>query len=38
MPFWIPGEESVLQMETIDAIYKAAGLPARPSVSKPDKV
>lgn len=38
VPYWISGEESILQMETIDAIYKAAGLPARPSVSKSEKV
>ncbi|GAM41890.1 hypothetical protein TCE0_042r15365 [Talaromyces pinophilus] len=37
VPYWISGEESILQMETIDAIYKAAGLPARPSVSKSEK-
>jgi len=29
--FWIPGEESVAQMECIDEIYRAAGLPVRPS-------
>jgi predicted dehydrogenase len=33
VPYWIPGEESVAQMEVIDAIYRAAGLPVRPSTS-----
>ncbi|KKA17522.1 hypothetical protein T310_8540 [Rasamsonia emersonii CBS 393.64] len=26
-PCWIPGEESIAQMEAIDAIYRAAGFP-----------
>lgn len=30
-PCWIPGEESIAQMEAIDAIYRAAGFPVRPS-------
>jgi predicted dehydrogenase len=30
-PYWISGEESIAQMETIDAIYRAAGLPVRQS-------
>ncbi|EED24603.1 NAD binding Rossmann fold oxidoreductase, putative [Talaromyces stipitatus ATCC 10500] len=34
VPYWISGEESIAQMEAIDAIYKIAGLPTRPSVSK----
>jgi predicted dehydrogenase len=33
VPYWISGEESIAQMETIDAIYKAAGLPVRPSLA-----
>jgi hypothetical protein len=33
VPYWIPGAESIEQMETIDAIYHAAGLPIRPSSS-----
>lgn len=37
VPFWISGEESISQMETIDAIYKAAGLPVRPTVSQISK-
>lgn len=28
--YWIPGEESVTQMEVIDSLYLAAGLPIRP--------
>ncbi|KAL2009991.1 hypothetical protein VTN00DRAFT_5798 [Thermoascus crustaceus] len=36
--FWIPGEESIAQMECIDDIYRAAGLPVRPSnVLVPEK-
>lgn len=31
VPFWITGEEIIAQMETIDAIYQASGLPVRPS-------
>jgi predicted dehydrogenase len=30
-PAWVEGEESIAQMEVIDAIYRAAGLPVRPS-------
>lgn len=33
VPYWISGEESIKQMETIDAIYKAAALPVRPSLA-----
>lgn len=33
VPYFISGEESIAQMETIDAIYRAAGLPVRPSNS-----
>lgn len=33
VPYWISGEDSIAQMETIDAIYRAAGLPVRPSTS-----
>ena len=29
--YWIPNEESVVQMEVIDSCYEAAGLPVRPS-------
>lgn len=29
--FWVANQESVWQMETIDAMYQAAGLPVRPS-------
>ncbi|KAL1965219.1 hypothetical protein VTN77DRAFT_5973 [Rasamsonia byssochlamydoides] len=30
-PYWVTGEESIAQMEAIDAIYRAADLPVRPS-------
>lgn len=30
--FWIPGDESIWQMQSLDAIYKAAGLPVRPTL------
>lgn len=30
--YWISGEDSVVQMEVIDSLYRAAGLPVRPSV------
>lgn len=33
VPYWISGEESIEQMRVIDEIYKAAGLPVRPSNS-----
>jgi hypothetical protein len=29
LAYWIPSEESIIQMETIDAIYRAAELPVR---------
>lgn len=29
--YWISGKESVTQMEVIDSLYKAAGLPVRPT-------
>jgi predicted dehydrogenase len=30
-PCWVTSEDSIAQMETIDAIYQAANLPVRPS-------
>lgn len=30
-PAWVSGDESIAQMEAIDSIYRAAGLPVRPS-------
>ncbi|PKX91001.1 Gfo/Idh/MocA family protein [Aspergillus novofumigatus IBT 16806] len=29
--YWVSGEESIWQMESIDSLYKAANLPVRPS-------
>jgi predicted dehydrogenase len=36
VPYFISGEENIAQMETIDAIYRAAGLPVRPSSDASD--
>ncbi|WEW61792.1 hypothetical protein PRK78_007288 [Emydomyces testavorans] len=33
-PCWVAGEDSIAQMETIDAIYRAAGLPVRGTSGK----
>lgn len=33
-PCWVSGEDSIAQMETIDEVYKAAGLPIRGEKSK----
>ncbi|GIK07396.1 hypothetical protein Aspvir_003059 [Aspergillus viridinutans] len=30
--YWVSGEESIWQMESIDSLYKAANLPVRPSL------
>lgn len=30
--YWVSGDESVWQMESLDAMYQAAGLPVRPGV------
>lgn len=37
--YWIPNEESIIQMETIDAIYRASEAPMRlpEGLKKPDK-
>jgi predicted dehydrogenase len=33
-PYWVQSHESIIQMETIDEIYKAAGLPVRGKTTK----
>lgn len=30
-PYWVTSEESIIQMEVIDSLYTAAGLPIRPT-------